>query len=559
VLESPDPALAADAATALGEIGDREAVPFLTIPAAAATTTAMGAGLPTPPLRAAAQQAIARITGRPFADQSRTPVRVLTDAAWGYHRSRPEFPEEPVVLWSWDETKQAPAPRELRAAEANTILGLRFAREALRLDPSNRSAQVAQLSLALERAVEQVGPEAVPAREPAAFAAATAAGPAILSEVLATAVADGKTGLAAAATLALAKVTDRAAIAAGSRPHPLVRALSAPGRRTQFVAARALVDLAPDRPFAGSSMVVPTLARFVVNQPQPRAIVIDGNPERGSQLTGFLLNLGYHAELERTGSEGFRDAAESADVELVLVSSDLFSGAWTLTDTLANLQADARTAGLPLFVYGPYDLRYLRPNLEHDFPGIRYLVPPVDAAMLERQLKGRPSALTDADRAGYAREAAALLARIAAHRQSPLWADLSAVEPALAGALAVPETAQAAAAALAQLPDPDAQRSLAALVLDPSRPPALRSQVAGLLAGSIRKFKPLVTARQEARFAAARDEERDPTVQAAIAAVLDALRSAAAPGARPQPAGSAAPPAAPAPAPVPAVPPGVNR
>ena len=39
------------------------------------------------------------------------------------------------------------------------------------------------------------------------------------------------------------------------RPHPLVRALTAPGRRAQFAAARALVELAPDRPFPGSSLV----------------------------------------------------------------------------------------------------------------------------------------------------------------------------------------------------------------------------------------------------------------------------------------------------------------
>ncbi|HZW30278.1 MAG TPA: hypothetical protein VFF52_06180 [Isosphaeraceae bacterium] len=517
VLESPDPTLAADAATALGLLGDGEAVPFLTFPAAAPTAQA--------PLRTAAQQAIARITGRPFAGQPRTPVQVLTDSAWRHHRGRPEFPEEPVVLWSWDETKQAPTPRELRAAAANTILGLRFAREALRLDPSNRSAQVVQLSLALDQAAQQVGPEAVPTREPATFAAATAAGPAVVSEVLETALADGKTGLAAAATLALAKVTDRAAIAASSRPHPLVRALSAPARRVQFAAARALVDLAPDRPFAGSSQVVPTLARFLINQPQPRAIVIDGNLERGSQLSGFLLNLGYHPELERTGSEGFREAAETADVELVLISSDLFHGAWTLTDTLANLQADARTAGLPLFVYGPYDLRFLRPNLERDFPGIRHMVPPVNAAMLERQLNGWAVAPSDGDRVVYASQAAALLARIAANRQSPLWADLRAVEPALSAALNIPETVQAAAAALAAIPDPNAQRSLAALVLDPSRPPALRSQVAGLLVGSIRRFRPLITARQEARLATTVDAETDPTVRAAIAAVLAALKA----------------------------------
>ncbi len=65
------------------------------------------------------------------------------------------------------------------------------------------------------------------------------------------------------------------------------------------------------------------------------------------------MDLGYVAELERTGSDGFLAAAESADVELILVSYDLHYGDWKLTDTLANLQADARTKGVPLFVYGP--------------------------------------------------------------------------------------------------------------------------------------------------------------------------------------------------------------
>ncbi len=132
--------------------------------------------------------------------------------------------------------------------------------------------------------------------------------------------------LAAVAVLALAKVTDRAALVAGGRPHPLVRALTAPGRRVQFAAARSLVELAPDRPFPGSSLVAPILARFIMNQPQPRAVVIDGNPNRGGVLAGYLDDLGYHPVMERTGSEGFLAAAEAADVELILVSYDLFYG-----------------------------------------------------------------------------------------------------------------------------------------------------------------------------------------------------------------------------------------
>ena len=521
VLESPEPAVVADAATALGSIGDREAVPFLSFPAAAP-----GAA---PAVRSAAQAAILRLTGRSFVDQPLTAVQVLTGAAWSEHRRRPEFPEELVVVWAWDPVKHAPVPREVSAVEAKSILGLRLAREALRLDPKDRSAQVAQLSLALEKAVRGVNPDAMPAKDPATFAAATAAGPSLLGEVLDTAIADGKSELATVAVLALAKVTDPATLAVGVRLHPLVRALTAPGRRVQFAAARSLVELAPDRDFSGSSLVAPVLARFIMNQPQPRAVVIDGNPSRGGVLAGYLGNLGYHPVMERTGSEGFLAAAEAADVELIVVSYDLFYGDWKLTDTLANLQADARTAGVPLYVSGPYDLRIKRPNLEQDFPGIRWIVPPLDSEMLEQELKGRPAVLNEAERIGMAREAAQLLARIAANHKTSLATDLLTVEPSLILALSSPDTVRPAAAVLSELPDPDAQRGLADLVLDPSRPPDLRSEAAALLVRSIRRFKPLITARQEVRLAATLDEEIDDGVRAGLVAVLAALKPAAPP------------------------------
>ena len=66
------------------------------------------------------------------------------------------------------------------------------------------------------------------------------------------------------------------------------------------------MSLAPSQAFPGSSRVVPTLARFVINQALPRAVVIDGNPTRGSQVAGFLISLGYDSELELTGIQGFR-------------------------------------------------------------------------------------------------------------------------------------------------------------------------------------------------------------------------------------------------------------
>ena len=355
VLDNPDGAIAADAATALGFIGDKDAIPFLTFAAASPEAP--------PIVHATAQAAIARLTGQPFSTQPRTPVQVLTTTAWRYHRHQVDFAADPVVVWEWNNDRKAPVPREVPRTEAEAILGLRLIRQALRLDPSNRDAQVAYLSLALEKDVEKAGFTHFPAKDDATFKAATASGPSILAEVLKTAIADGKTDLAAAATIALAQVTDRGMLSATSRPHPLVDALYAPARRVQFTAAKALVNLAPTTPFPGSSRIVPTLARFAINQTSPRAVVIDRNPNRGSQLAGFLINLGYDSELELTGTRGFAAAAESADVELILISHDLFGTGWGLQDTLANLGADSRTRAIPIFIYGLLDVQYKRPNL----------------------------------------------------------------------------------------------------------------------------------------------------------------------------------------------------
>jgi HEAT repeat protein len=516
VLDSPDGALAADAATVLGLIGDKDAIPFLMFPAASSETP--------PEVRAAAQTAIAQLTSQPFFAQPHTAAQVLTGAVWRYHRHQVDFPTDPVIVWEWDNNRKAPVPREVSRTEAEAILGLRLADQALRLDPNNRDARLAQLSLALEKDIEKVGFTNFPPNDDATFKAATAAGPLILAEVLKTAITDRKIDLAAAAVMALAQVTDQRALSATVQPHPLVDALYAPGRRVQFTAAKALVKLAPVGAFPGSSRVVPTLARFAINQTSPRAVVIDGNPNRGSQLAGFLINLGYDSELELTGIRGFTAAAESADVELILISYDLFQTRWGIRDTLANLTADSRTSAIPIFIYGPLNVQYKRPNLAYDYPGIKFVVQPGDATMLKRQLTGLPAPLAAEERAAYAREAAMLLARITTDHQGPLAANLTAAEPALSVAVFRSPTSADAATVLGNVPDPDAQRSLAAVVLDPSQPSEIRKHSVAQLIQSIKQFGPLVSAYQEVRLTASIGEETDPKLQTDLLRVVRALR-----------------------------------
>lgn len=520
-LDSPDARVAADAATALGRIGDPRAVPFLTYPAGSAETPAA--------VREAAQEAIGRLTRRSFAVQPQVPSRVLADAAWSFHRHQVEFPGDPVVVWTWDKERNAPAPRRVRRTEAEELFGKRLAGEALKLQPQDQDAQEALTSLTLEKAIERVGFTAFPAGEEAAAKAAIAAGPEVLENVLRAAVADGKGELAAAAATLLGQVTDPSALSRTGRPHPLVEALSLPGARLQIAAARALVNLAPTQPFPGSSRVVPTLARFATAQASPRAVVIDGNPARGSNLAGQLRALGYEAVMELTGSQGFLAAAETADVEIVLVSHDLFQGAWSLTDALTNLKSDARTSRLPVYVYGPHALEITRRSLAESFPGVRFLVQPLDPTTLEKLLGGRPARLSDAERAGYAHEAAGLLARVASRPDSPFAADLSDAEPALAIALNLPGTSLAASTALGDVPDALAQQGLADVVLDLSRPIELRRNAAAQLGRSIKRFGPLVSADQEVRLAddARPGAEPDAQLRDSLVAIFSNLRATA--------------------------------
>jgi CheY-like chemotaxis protein len=521
---SSRPRLAADAATALGRIGDTRAVPALTAVAAAPGTPA-GA-------RDEARSAIAAITGLPYEGQPLSPVRRLVGEARRYHTHAIRFPGDPVVLWVWDEAAQAPAPQTVSRSEAEGAIGLKLARAALAIDPADRAAQSVALSLALEKAAERVGFANFPANDPSnVFSAAVAAGPAVLGDVLRQAIADGKPDLAAITATALGKVTDASALAIDGHFHPLVEALSAPGRRTRFAAARALVALDPRRPFAGSSQVVPVLAQFVTAQGPPRAVVIDGNTNRGGQLCGHLKSLGYEPYLATTGPEGFKAAAGSADIELILVDIHMIAGDWRLHDTLSNLKADARTAGIPVHVVGPLTRETDLLSLNHRFPGVKLIVTPTSPELLDRQLAiaGRPSALTPQERTAYAREAAALLAQIASRPNSPLEPDLARIEPALTIALNTPGTELSASSAMGDVPVPNAQRGLADVLIDPSKPSPVRQNAAVQLARSVQRFGPLVAAAQEVKLLAAFDREPDPALRTALGAVIGALRPKAAP------------------------------
>ncbi|WP_337176068.1 HEAT repeat domain-containing protein [Paludisphaera sp.] len=525
-LDSPDPMIAADAARILGDLGDPRAIPFLTYPAASPDSP--------PPVKAAATLAIERLTGRPFAQQPKSPVQTLSDAADAFVRRQYEMPSEQVLLWRWDPARNAPAPTLAKRVDVEGIFGGAFAEQALRLAPGDRRAQVVSLGFKLSRAVDKVGYENFPGDDLETYGEALAAGPGVLGDLVREAIATGRPTLAAAAARALGRVADPALAAEGGRQHPLVEALSAPGRRLQLAAAKAIVDLAPPRPFPGSSRVVPTLARFLLSGESPRAVIVDGNPGRASQMAGSLRAMGYQVQAEPTGEAAFAAAVESADVELILAAHDQAGGSWDVQDVLSMFRGDARVASLPLFIYGPRDLEYRRPNLPANYPGVKFIVHTDDPEALERQI-GRPSLLSGEERASQARRAAEALARIADSPRSLFVPDLAGVDELLVGAIGLRDVQGPVAATLAEIPSPRAQRALADAILDASRDPELRRDGARLLARSLQRFGPMLAPDQEAKLADAYASEGDVELRAGLGAALGALRRASRDADRPAP------------------------
>ncbi|WP_435011458.1 HEAT repeat domain-containing protein [Tundrisphaera lichenicola] len=508
-LDSPDAQLVGDVARALGRIGDLRALPAL---------THLAAQQPPTPAKEAVDLAILELTGRPFTSQPRTPVRVLAEEARRYHLHGYRFPGDPIVIWRWDPAAKLPVAVSTPVREAESLLGIRAAREAIEADPADVEARVVLLSLGLDHHPDEWK------------TAALAAGPDILGKVARTAMADHRPELAARALTLLAQVVDRDQLLTEARPNPLVEALSAPDRRVQFAAAEALVHLDPRRRFSGSSRLVPVLARFVSAQAAPRAVVVDGNPERGAQTTAALQSLGYETQLAPTGVKGFTQAARSADVELILADPHFVNDPWQLADLLRNLDADPRTSGIPVFVAGPLEMHdRIRPSLE-SFPGVKFLVTPTSPSALKAELDAAFAALgvrplSPEERADYAKRASVLLAQIARSPGSPFEASLVAAEPALTLALNGPTAGPEAAAVLGDVPGLDAQRSLADVALDASKDLGLRRVAAEQLSRNIRRFGPRLAAEQERRLVEDLSRESDPALRDALAAAVGALKS----------------------------------
>jgi CheY-like chemotaxis protein len=170
-----------------------------------------------------------------------------------------------------------------------------------------------------------------------------------LSATLAEAIRRDQLRAAMAVARQLGQLGDQAALAAQlGRPSPLVRTLRHPSTELRFAALQAVMELAPEHSFAGSSYLPDALWAFSAGSGPPEALIISALTKRRSDWAGGLRELGYEATPAATGREALQAAARSSRLALVLTDANLSRS--TAREVHYQLRASTQAGRVPMAI-----------------------------------------------------------------------------------------------------------------------------------------------------------------------------------------------------------------
>jgi len=217
------------------------------------------------------------------------------------------------------------------------------------------------------------------------------------------------------------------------------------------------------------------------------------------------------------------------DVELIVLHANTIR--WGLSQTIANLRADARTAAIPIAIYGDEQTQTHIERLLRRHPRTVYLFESTTSGDLGRRLKPflaglQEPASTSAERVRRSNQAAYWLSRIADGQRTTIY-NLRPAETALIHATSQPRTAQNALLALAAVPTANAQRQLYDVATAPGGKMTIRVTAANQLATHIRRFGLTLSDKEVLDVERKWQTAADRKLAAALAAVVGSLRPSA--------------------------------
>jgi hypothetical protein len=512
----------------LGQLKAKAAVPYLWHPAQAPEESEG--------VRLAAREALATILGVNLETVGRlategTVARIL-DSAREHFRYQHHWKTDEtgkVSLWWWNAELGAVAPRILSPEEASDAVGLRLAREALSLAPDLRTTQVMYLVQFLAADVRRAGfDRPLPEGPGTAHDTALAAGSEVAVDVVAEAVSSQRPAVAVAALKVFSQIGTLAQLQlGGARKSVVVSAMDYPDPRVQFAAASAILQVDPQAPFRGAVRVVEIMKRALVSDGRAHAVVGEVLPDRGAMIGGILRELGYEPLVFNSGREAFAAAAERSDVELVVLHPNIIR--WPLTETLANLRADSRTASIPIIIHGPSALTQQMERKAQRLRLVAFSSAAETTSDFDRQLapllrRIKSVSMTAPERSAQRAAAAAWLAHIAQGRRTRVF-DIRPAEPELVNLLNDENLANYALECLGEIATPTSQQRLAVVVLDIQAPLDLRRTAANKLAFHIQRFGLTLSQDEIAGLHKIWEGNREPAeLRTAVGSVIGSLK-----------------------------------
>lgn len=433
-----------------------------------------------------------------------------------------------VTIWGWDETEQTVVPTGYAPPIAAMLLSSRFASQSLSLSPEQPEPQRQYLASLLALEVMQNGWDKP--REPRpgnAMYLAVTAGEEMVAGVLSEALAADEPASAVAALEVLAQIgTREQLIGQGGLKSPVLTALNSPDSRVQFAAAVAVLRIEPRTGFPNAGRVVSVLSRALTDPGKASAVVIDADSHRASEVAGYLGEIGYEPIVAATGREGFERASTSAGVEVVVIHANAIR--WDLTQTIANFRADARTAALPIVIYGTDDIRSKVARLVSRSKPALFIAESSTASDFHRQFNpfvraAKSPPLSAQERAQQKGASAYWLAAIAGNRGAPIF-DLALAEDKLTLVAEDEDVGVNALSALSGISTGTAQKRLSQVAMNATLDPALRQVAASQLGFHIQRFGLLLTKEDVGAVHDAWVAADNPTVKTSLAAVMGTLR-----------------------------------
>ncbi len=443
-------------------------------------------------------------------------------------RLETEQGSDTLTVWTWLDAEQTLLAKEVSPEEATLNEAMRAARDAFELSGDRQEIQTLFLTALFATEVQRVGwDQTLTAETSPAMQTAIATGIEPLLRVLQRSLETGRTDGAWASLQGLSSLASTELIRNRSgQPSVVVSALNYPDPRVQFAAAVVVLRSDPRLAFSSASRVTEVLRRALTDPGPARAIIINPDQEEGTALGNYLSDEGFDPILTRTGRDGFVKAAETTGVQLIVLHANVSN--WSLTQTLANLRADARTSFLPVVVYGPESVRTKTARLINRTGRTMFAAeaPAAESFWLEvrpfMNQRATPP-MSGQQRNDFKSIAAYWLATVASGPASSLF-DLPSAEAELLPLVQDDGVALNVLVALGHIGTAKVQTALGEFVLSDRLPPETRGAAAGELVSHIQRYGLLISADEAAALTAGWEQAADADIKAALAAVVGSLK-----------------------------------